>query len=279
MEIIYVILVIYFLLPILLGYAAGNMNTITGLIKAVKHFINVTGKLILFMFVTLSVVLLWFSAKQEEGYITIILPTLLGLTLNGLVFTIIWEYLRKREQEKEEIKKLETLERLIGNTEFLFQIMSDIDYKKIRTGWDSLYKIELSTIRKIREHYYYCHRIKRNPKDYMQEISVIKDLGISLEKHVPTYRALIPVAYSLDEKCTEIWLEIVAILDRLVINIKTFDYDSINEDSISVVRLFSSQYTQLLDWCIKFHEYKEKRDNLITSNAGVQYNRVQGVRL
>lgn len=263
MEIIYVIVFIYFLLPLLIGYAARNTGYIIGFGKAVKHFINVTGKFILFMFVTLSAFLLWFSAKQEEGYITIILPTLLGLALNGLVFTIIWEYLRKREQEKEEIKKLETLERLIGNTEFLFQIMSDIDYNKVRIGWNSLYKIELNTIRKIREHYYYCHRIKRNPKDYMQEVSIIKDLGVSLEKHAPTYRALIPVAYTLDDECTEIWLEIVAIIDRLVINIKTFDYDSINEDSISVVRLFSSQYTQLLDWCIKFHEYKEKRNDLI----------------
>ena len=138
-------------------------------------------------------------------------PTLLGLFLNGIVFTVFIDYQRERAREIDLLEKVDLLDEVLGNTVYYFQNLSGVDFSEYRGVYKSLHSVSYDTTVKIREHYKSPLNKQRSikTKDFYPTLSKI------LARHYYIYKALLPVTLTADKELARNWTEVTFSLEQL----------------------------------------------------------------
>lgn len=252
---------------ILIGIIISSAVTL-GLISRyryqIRHFLNVvgSGKFIVFLFI--SAILLWLSIKSPNGYLSIILPTLLGLFLNGIVFTIFIDYQKERAKELDTLDKLDLLDEVLGNTIYYFQNLSGIDFTSYRGTAKSLHSVSYDTTIKIRAYY----RAHSNKQKIMDTMDFYPTLSKVLTNHYEIYKSLLPVTYSSDKSLARCWIEVTFSLEKLSNALSKSDNSKTTENNIKLpVDIYSSYIVSYFDAVIGFYDYKNQCREFITRKS------------
>ncbi|EPQ8526803.1 hypothetical protein ACUWUW_004334, partial [Vibrio vulnificus] len=188
------------------------MAIFTGLISRyyliIQHFFKAVGWIKVLVFLTLSIWLFFVALSQENGVSSVILPTILGLALNGLIFTVFLDYMKIRTVEKDELSKIAVMNELIGNSVYYFQTANGIDLESYKDGRKLQY-VQQSTIEKLFNHY------KGSKKLSQSEVEYFAALGQRLSNHLPIYTSMLTSTYSVDSNLARVWTEIVFSMESL----------------------------------------------------------------
>ncbi len=243
---------------ILIGIIISSAVTL-GLISRhryqIRHFLNVvgSGKFIVFLFI--SAILLWLSIKSPNGYLSIILPTLLGLFLNGVVFTIFIDYQRERAKELDTLDKLDLLDEVLGNTIYYFQGLSGVDFTSYRGTAKSLHSVSYETTIKIRDYY----RPPLNKQQIIDTMDFYPSLSKTLTNHYEIYKSLLPVTYSADKSLARYWTEVTFSLEKLLHVLSNNHNIKVVENNVKLpVEVYSYYIASYFDAVISFYDYKNQ---------------------
>jgi len=242
---------------IILGLVSRHNNQI-------RHFLSVAGTGKFIVFIIASAILLLLSIKSPNGYLGIILPTLLGLFLNGVVFTIFIDYQRNLAKEVDTLDKLDLLDEVLGNTIYYFQNLSGIDFTSYRGTSKSLHSVSYDTTIKIRAYY----RAHSNKQKIIDTMDFYPTLSKVLTNHYEIYKSLLPVTYSADKSLARCWIEVTFSLEKLSNVLSKSDNSKTTENNIQLpVDIYSSYIVSYFDAVIGFYDYKNQCREFITRKS------------
>lgn len=238
---------------ITIAFVAGMMTRYN---KTLRHFLNTAGMLKVVIFIALSAILLLLSIHQRNGFNTIVIPTVLGLALNGVIFTIFIEYMKQRENEKIELSKISAMNDLIGNTLYYFQSYSQTDFYEYRDG-TQLINITKDSILNLISHYQHGHQISK-----VESLSFPR-LGEILNTHIPIYTSILSSAYTLDPKLARIWTEIIITMNftssTLISSSSLLSECNSSPEGRGVLYIASHSIVELLKKILILKEYEKDR--------------------
>ncbi|EHY0959267.1 TPA: hypothetical protein I7738_21910 [Vibrio vulnificus] len=256
MELLYFVLSIV-VLAVIAGVISRNWFEITQLLKG----IGVIKGLAFLVCLALSIGLTFVAMKQNNGVVSILLPTALGLVWNALIFTILLDYFNQRSALKNKSSKIAVMNDLIGSTLYYFQTANGIDLDSYQDG-NKLIQIKMSTIEKLIAHYDSGEKLSES------EISFFPVLGRRLSNHLPIYHSTISSTYTLDSGMARAWTEIILEMGSLSSRLIDFESDlaeSIDEfERASVVLGARKKITKYLKLMLAFQKLESLRLGNVT---------------
>ncbi|MFN1584651.1 hypothetical protein [Vibrio rotiferianus] len=228
--------------------------------KRIEHFFKIAGIFKFLLFLVLSVAFLGFSLESNNGYSSIVLPTLLGLFLNGIVFTVFIDYQRERARELDLLEKVDLLDEVVGNTVYYFQNLSGVDFTQYRGISKSLHSVSYETTVRIREHY----KSPLNKQRSMETKDFYPTLSKILARHYDIYKALLPVTLNADKELARNWTEVTFSLERLSRMLKEVSNQEMTQHDLDmVVDICSIEIVSFFDSVINFYDYKNSKKEYI----------------